>query len=63
MSGFCLCLSFYYEEKKMLRGEMWINGRDIQRVQMCPFTEVTTMAPKGNKYGDGVRPWEVGLVL
>lgn len=20
---------------------------------MCPFTVVTTMAPKGNKYGDG----------
>lgn len=27
---------------------------------MCPFTEVT---PKQNKYTDGVRPWELGLML
>lgn len=30
---------------------------------MHPFTEVTTMAPKGNTYGDGVRPWAGGLLL
>lgn len=30
---------------------------------MCPFTEVTTMPPKQNKYTDGVRPWELGLML
>lgn len=30
---------------------------------MCPFTEVTTMPPKQNKYTAGVRPWELGLML
>lgn len=30
---------------------------------MWPFTEVTTMLPKQNKYTARVRLWELGLML